>query len=339
MGIKKITVMKKSTLFLTAALALGTTFSQAQDSKELKALSKKHNEFTSGKIYAKGEKVAILGSNLRFRVASRAAETTSRKAATTTKFESFASLAGITEDHLQNITNKYHKMVEDKFKNFGLSLVSYEDIKKTKGFENLVEKRTKERENSRANWGVAQIYTNDNNEYLDWKHMSPVGPHAKVAKELKAILYTSLITVDFCFIDMTASSTKSRSGSYSHIYTEGTAQVTPAINIHGYTYGLDGIKIMEDNTYALGFDDKGKAFNTYLNYGGHTIVSDIDYADKVEKCASCVPEFAAKRFKLMSNGLGTIQITANPEKFEAAVLDALGKYLNEVFALYNTQKK
>ena len=96
---------------------------------------------------------------------------------------------------------------------------------------------------------------------------------------------------------------------------------------------------MEDNTYSLNVNDGGKIFNALLNYSGHNITSEIDYAEKVEKCPGCEPEFASKRFKLMSSGLGTVEITANPSLYKKAVLDALNKYLDEVFTLYNTQKK
>lgn len=319
-----------STLFLACTLSL-----LAQDKKELKKISKTHGESQTGKIYAKAESVAILGTNLRFRLGARAVETTSNRDATTTKFESFATVEGVEEALLQEITDEYYAMVTKRFEALGMSVISYDEIQKAKAFEKLVEKGSREKENVVSSWGVAQIFTPKNQDYITWNNAGPFGPHQKVAKELKTILYSSLTTVDFCFITMTAKSSAGISGNYRNVYTEGSASVIPAINIHGYSYPLRGLKMMEDNTYGFGYNDKGKSHTTMFT---GNISSTIDYATKVEKCASCEPSFARK-FKLMSHGLGTVVITADPVKFKEAVLDALTIYLDQVFMLYEVQKQ
>ena len=321
------------TLLLLSTLSILSMMAMAQDKKALKAISKAHGEYDQGKIYSKNKSVAILGANLRFRVAARAVETTSHKAATTAKFESFATLDGIDDGLLQSITDEYYSLLTQRFTKLGLTVMDQDKIRQSKSWAKLKDKGTKDKENVVKSWGVAKIFTPNNQDYVTWNNAAPFGPHTKVAKEMKAILYSALTTVDFCYIDMTAKSTASVSGNYKSTYTEGTATVVPAINIHGYTYPLKGVKMMEDNTYGFGISPAGKQHNTI--YTGN-VSSAIDYATKVEKCASCEPEFTSK-FKLMSHGLGTVVVTADPAKFKAAVLDALNKYLDEVFALYAAQ--
>ena len=40
----------------------------------------------------------------------------------------------------------------------------------------------------------------------------------------------------------------------------------------------------------------------------------------------------------MENGIGTVIIKADPEKFKKAALDALNQYLDEVFVLYKVER-
>ena len=40
----------------------------------------------------------------------------------------------------------------------------------------------------------------------------------------------------------------------------------------------------------------------------------------------------------MESGMGMVKITADPESFKAAVIDALNQYLDEVFKLYEAQR-
>ncbi len=61
-----------------------------------------------------------------------------------------------------------------------------------------------------------------------------------------------------------------------------------------------------------------------------------DYFARTEKCSDCQPEFARKA-NLFAHGMGTVVITADPAMYKKAVLDALDKYLDEVFVLYSAK--
>lgn len=322
----------KYTLLL-AFIALGFNL-KAQDKKELNKLAKTHTEYNQGNIYAKNKSVAILGTNLRFRVASRSKVITSNKDDATVKFESFAILDSVPESVFQEITDEYYTMVKTRFENYGLQVVSPEQVREAKSYPKLAEKGTLDKENVVKPWGVAKVYSPNGQDYVSWNNAAPFGPHQKVARELKSILFSSLTTIDFCTVEMSTSSNTANYTTHKTTYVEGNATVTPVINIHGYTYPLNGLKMLEDATYTFGYSPNGKQHNT--TYTGMT-TSQQDYAEKIEKCATCKPEFSSK-YNLMSHGIGTVVVTANPEKFKVAVLDALTLYLDEVFKLYEAQK-
>ena len=318
---------------LTILLVVFTLVATAQDKKEMKRIVKDHGEFAQGKVFDKPSTVALLGTNLRFRVAARATASTSNKDDIQAKFQSFAVLDSVPESVFQEITDEYNAMVRKRFEDLGFTVTDQADVKKVKSYAKLAEKGTAEKQNVVKSWGVANIYCPNGQDYVTYNGIKgPLGPHAKVARELKAVLYSSLTTVDFCFIEMDADGNIG-DNPYANQYIEGNAKVTPAISIHGYTYPLSGVKMLEDATYTFATNDKGKYHNTM--YKG-MIVSDLSYSARTEKCSDCQPEFARKA-NLFAHGMGTVVITADPEMYKKAVLDALTKYLDEVFMLYTAK--
>ena len=312
----------------------------AQDRNELKQLEKKYNVYAKGKVFSKASEVALLGANVRFKVASREMGETSSKADNWTKFASYAVLDGVSDATFQEIANEYEKMVVAKFKSIGISAKDYKEIQKAKSFPKLKEKQLKEKDNVRKSWGVARTFTPRNQDLIDWGYADPFGPHLKVAKELDALLFTSLVTVDFCAIGVEVSQsgfTESGSGR-RHVYTEGKSTVVPMIIIDGYTYPMKGMKMGEDNTINLCVDEKGNPYHTKLDLNQSEIASKVDFATSVEKCDGCQPEFAKGRLKLMENTMGTVVIKADEQLYKKAVLDALQQYLDQVFMLYKAQQ-
>lgn len=330
--------MKNLSIVLTILL-LGLNVI-GQDKKELKALSKKYNEFEQGS-YKGATKVAVLGNNIRFRVASHQSETNSWKDEKSYKFGAYAVLEGIENEVFQEITDEYYKMLVLKFKELGIEVVPYQNIEATKSYAKLKEKYQSEPYNGTKGWGYAVIYNYDNHDFLAWNGGAPLGPHLKVAKELKTLLYNSQVTVDFCRIgvdiDQYRSSYPTRY-TKGEIYTEGKASILPMVFVQHYTYNPQGTKMREDNTYSLTVDSKGKQSMLILDTHPSNISSDVPFAESSELCESCKPSFTKGKIKLFESNLGTVTITANPELYKKAVLDVLQQYLNETFSLYAAQR-
>jgi len=64
--------IRKIFLLLMALITLCSV--QAQDKKQLKKIKKKFNTHEQGSVFAKADRVAILGNNLRFKLAARQSE-------------------------------------------------------------------------------------------------------------------------------------------------------------------------------------------------------------------------------------------------------------------------
>lgn len=329
--------MKRSLLFI--AILSCTISSFSQDKKQIKELSKKYNEYDQGP-YKKVENVAILGTNLRFKVASHQAETNSWKDDVTYKFGAYATLEGIEDETFQEITNAYYDMLIAKFKELKINVVPYKAIEETKDFPKLKDKSTKENFKVKKSWGVTKTFNYDQHDYIVWNNAAPFGPQQKIAKEMKAMLFNSQVTIDFCHIgiDITQSGTNYYGSNKRVIYTEGKASVVPAIHITGYTYNSKGLDMLEDNTFNFSLASSGKQNNLILNLNISNIESATQYAISTDMCEGCTPEFAQGKIKLMEHTNGTVVIKADPVLFKKAVLEVLQQYLDEVFLIYSSYR-
>lgn len=63
------------------------------------------------------------------------------------------------------------------------------------------------------------------------------------------------------------------------------------------------------------------------------IYSDIDFSIATEKCRNCELGFETGSF-IKDTNLDVVKIIVDPDKFKAAALDVLGKYLDVTVALY-----
>lgn len=331
--------MKKFILLLLVFTSVGIL--NAQDKKQLKGINKKYNIYSKGDIFAKADKVAILGNNLRFKLASRQSETNSWKDEKHYKFAVYSVLEGLSDDVLQEITDKYYQMLTKRFEDLGIEVLKYETIQSAKSYGKLKDKGEREKENIKKSWGIAKIFVPGSEPYITWNNASPFGPHQKLAKELDAVLISSLITIDFADIgvDINQHGKNYYGLNERVIYTEAKSSVVPNINIIGYTYSKSGTNMFEDNTYMFNLDSKGKQLNFKLDLNQSEISSDKNFAISTEKCENCEPVFAKSYLKIMERGMGTVLIKADPELYKVAVLDALSKYLDEVFMVIKAQRK
>ena len=325
--------MKNCTIILTLLiLAFNTT---AQDKKELKQLSKKYSEYDNG-AFKKAENVAILGSNVRFKLASHQAESNSWKnEGSSVKFGAYATLKGVEPELLHEIANNYHDMLVVKFKELGINVVPYANIEATKSYPKLIEKEKQEDFQVKKSWGVAAVVNYDNHPFLRWGS-APFTPSMKVAKEVDALLFVSQVTIEFAVIGIDISKTTEKSSIFSQstVYTQGKSSVIPMIYIAGYTYPDRGLNFIEDNTFSFAKSPKGKLNNLQLDMNPSNIMSETVFATEIKNCQGCKPEFAKGRVALIESNMGTVEITVNPELYKKAVLEVLQQYVDETFLLY-----
>ena len=322
-------------ILLTIGLGFGLT---AQDKKELKELEDKYGYYSNGKLFEKNDDVAILGANVRFIVAKRKTETTSWKSESTVKFGAYAVLEGVSDEVFQEIADEYLEMLKMRFADLNMNVLPREELVNSKNYEKLKEKGLNETENVKKAWGVAKTYSGGNGDYITWNNAAPFGPHTKVPAELKAVLFNSTVTLNFAFIGIQIDQETSRWANSKTVYTKGEASVVPAVHVVGHTYNDKAVALIEDNTYNFAVDPKAKQNNIKLDLNISDIVSEINYAESTESCEGCEPEFAKSYMKIMEAGIGTIVVQADPVKFKEASLDALSKYLDEVFTLYKVER-
>lgn len=330
--------MRKIVLLLMALITLCSV--QAQDKKQLKKIKKKFNTHEQGSVFAKADRVAILGNNLRFKLAARQSEETSWKKDDYHNFAAYSILDGVNDQLLQEITDEYYDMLVSRFEAMGIEVLSYEEITQAKSYKKMKDKGLKDNENVKKLWGVALVYNYSRNPYITWNGAAPFGPQQKLPKELDAVLFNSLVTVDFSHIGIKISSyEKSRYSTHRVVYTEAKSSIVPIINIDGFTYNTSGIGMLEDNTYIFCINQKGKQLLMKLDLNDSELESELIFASEIEKCEDCEPVFANSFFKFSEHGMGTIIVKADPELYKKAVLDALDKYLDEIFMVFNSQKK
>ncbi len=327
----------KTLLLAILAVCIAST-SLAANAKELKRLKKLHSVYDQGKAYKNYDTVAILGANVRFRIAAKQSNATSWKKEVFVKFSAIATLEGINDELFQEIADEYHKMLVERFEKLGLTVLPYSAIEATTAYAALKAKGKTSTMHSKKNWGVAKVFSGEQTPFITFNPVLPFGPHAKVAKELNAILFNSVVTLDFSHIGIKI--TQSGESNYNKtrrtIYTEGKSSIVPALHIDGHTYGNNLMPRYEDNTYSASVLPRGLHL-LQIDLKPSEIESPVNFAISAESCKRCPLNFKSGSF-IKSSNLDTVVITADPESYKEAALDLLNQYLDQAFALYQAQK-
>ncbi len=289
--------------------------------------------------FKKATEVGLVSVNLRFKLAS--SERTEKR--NVGNVISWAVLEGINDQVFQEIADEYYQRLSAKFSQSGYAV--NDKFKQTKGYAVLAEKEH-ERVTFKKNWGVAEVYTANKGPYLEFPVM--LGPQARMGNELKNPVGQVLITIDFAQI-LQSISKDTEYGILANVRntttTSSKATIYPAINIEGPSES--GINLRGDGTYAKFAGDNYSYSNAVLTIH-KPIISTLDYAEKVESSKG-IPEIF-KRFKsdvigdmvnlfsrgAIASGRATGEFTfivkADPQKYKAAVLDALDKYNDYLMA-------
>lgn len=302
--------------------------------KEVK-LYKKHIANMAGnkakKVFVKDREVLMLDNSLAFRVEAKQTEQTSHKMKTWQKFSAIAQLEGIDDSVFQEITEEYNRMYIERLKAIGMKIITIDEAreKEPEIFAKLIGDAEPSTGNPKVkvkkNWGVSRVFTPKNQYAIDINYFKPFGPHAKLPKKLDAVLMDSYTNINFAKMGIDI---KQSIGEYS-IYTQGKSSMSAQIFI-------------DNDSTIFNLAPKNRGYHirfiglTEKEFDKILITSDISFANAIDECNSCPLGFSTGGF-IKDTSTGTLVVKADPEKYKAAVLDALSNYLDVLFTLY-TQK-
>ncbi|WP_026905232.1 hypothetical protein [Pedobacter glucosidilyticus] len=339
---KNLSLNKLAVYCLTASLCLtNNVFAQISEKQVDKMFAPKG---TYRSPFKKASEVALTSVNLRFKVAT-SEKSVKRDAGSAI---SWAFLEGVDDALFQEIADEYYQRLAAKLKSKGFNIS--DKYKESKHYATLLEKNgNNERQTYKKSWGIANVYTANKGPYIEFPVM--MGAHTRLANELKYPVGQVFLTIDFAYIAQSISKDTEYgflSSSSNTVTTKTKATIYPVITVEAVT---EGAVMRGDGSYAL-FAGDNYGFCNAIIKNGQGVVSQAQYAEKIES-AKGMPE-SMKKFKsdvigdmaaifsggLVGNGRATGEFTfnvkANPEKYKAAVLDALEKYNDYLMAYITT---
>ncbi|MDN4166483.1 hypothetical protein QWY31_13315 [Cytophagales bacterium LB-30] len=337
--------MKKITcLFALISFCL-VGLSQAQEpskefQKETEAIFDNGLSNFNKKPFKKSNTVALASVNLRFKIASRQEDPKESNNVT------WAFLEGVDEALMQEIADAYYQLLAADLQEAGYTVS--EDYKNAKNYKSLVDDNAKnERVTSKAMWGIAEIYTANGDTYIEFPNYAG-GDHAKLAKETDAVVWQSLITIDFVEIAQRELSKKEYEEIKNstelgrELRANNSRRITetkPVVRIMPQTLAQPTFK--GDGTYARFSGPDFSGGGAFLNQE-KAIYSQVPYQFELSKTDG-IPAHVT-RFKsavlgdlaaiasggAVKTGRGLNEVTFNVKtdaaSFKAATLDALKQY-------------
>ncbi len=293
--------------------------------------------------FKKAGQVALTSVNLQFKLATRQ-ESEKRG---TGNIVTWGVLEGIEDSLLQEIADEYYKKLAILLKENGLSL--YDEFKGHKAYQKLVDQsKDRERENQKKNWGIARIFTANNDPYIEYP-TGMMGPHSSLGNDLKMPVGQILITIDF--IDIHQKISTGTTDLWGYRKDKFETDIAPRIRIEGITSESFAKQFKGDGSYAK-FTGSNWSYCNAILQRDHIITSDLTYNAELDK-ANGIPE-SMKKFKsgiaadmagiftggVVKSGRGTSENTfliyAEPQSYKTAVLNALDKYNNYLMAYIKT---
>lgn len=315
--------------------ANGLTFKEAKKSVQL---------YDHRSPFDGTKEVSLTSINLRFMTAERQNKDVRKIGNTTT----WTLLDGIDPAVFQEIADEYYKRLSKKLQDRGYAIS--DKYKNSKHYASLVDdhKNTK-RLTFDKSWGVAETVTANQAPYIEYGAMA-FGSHARLGNEQEHPVGQMFITIRFADILQEISSSTSLGDKITHM----KASVSPRVSVapptmHGISRAFAAGK--GDGTYALFQGKSWGATNVSLNKALH---SNLEYSTAIESANGLPEQF--KRFQndtfgdlvsifsggLISNdrakGEFAFNITADPEKYKAAVLDALEKWNEHLFLMIDSTR-
>lgn len=290
--------------------------------------------------FKKATEVGLTSVNLRFKTATR--EYTEKRNAGTAV--TWAFLEGVDSILFQEIANEYYTRLGNKFRENGWNLS--DNYKTSKHYESLVERSAdRSRITDNKNWGVAQVFTANNEPYIEYPLMA-TAPHAKLGNEQDMPTGTILITIDFADIVQKVSAHYPFALPHEIRTRETSAKTTlvPMVRIEGVTssqvFGGDG-------TYAKFVGGNWSYSNAMLAstpiYSQKAFATEVEsskeFPESMKKIKSDVVSDLVSIFSRGTANAGRagsefmFVVQADREQYRQAALDALDRF-NEYLVAY-----
>ncbi len=290
--------------------------------------------------FKKSSEVGLASVNLRFKTATR--EYTQKRDAGSAV--TWAFLEGVDSALFQEIADEYYIRLANKLRENGWN--TSDGYQTSKHYQSLVERSAdRSRITDSKSWGVAQVYTANNQPYIEYPLMATAA-HAKMGNEQDMPVGALLITLDFADIVQKVSAHYPFALPHE-IHTKQTSAKTtivPMIRIEGVTSGQ---VFGGDGTYAKFVGGNWSFCNAVL--ANTPIYSQQAYATEVES-SKAFPESMKKiksdvvsdlvsifsRGAVNSGRAGSefmFVVQTDREKYRQAALDALDRF-NEYLVAY-----
>lgn len=323
--------------------------SYAQDKKEMKDLEKDYAAFTGHKKFYEVDNWNMCKFTVVYKLTSAmTASATDKndygagKVKTSATSGAYAILNGLTDDDLQNITNKVAQtFIERMKKEAGVEIKTWSSFKDNKNTEKLLDIAEEDLELYSRSQGLAYAVPYDNTPHYN-RIIVLIPGGKKLAKDLNGAVGEMNIIVDFADMLAEAEAKVKYAGSFGNTTTYNLSETAdqkmyPGVRIAPNIGSQAALETGQNiqGTKILAHDELGSMFSVGLV---HDVTSDQNFVQSVDKNEGEIPAILANRRNNKMEYTTTWNVTTTPELYEAAVLDAFNKYLDVVIKLYNYNK-
>lgn len=330
----------KSLLLFSLSLLISIS-TQAQSKKEIKDFEYVNGATVHKKFYDNDEwaicKFSIIYKLSTASVAKDMAKNKEVGAKVKSSSGAYAMLEGVSEADLQVITNKVAENFIKRMKDeAGVSIVGWSEIKNASNTDKLLES-AEEKEIYSKSQGLAYAMTfQDAPHYNRVVVLIPGGK--KLSKEIdKHVVEVSMI-IDFADVvaeaDAVVNITGRSSTAISYEWGESADQkIYTGVRLMGNIGGNDAgeANLSLATTKLFAHDKYGYYFGIS---GGVGYVSDVSFADSIEKNEGEVPAILANRRNNKIEYASTFNVSTTPAKYEEAVLDVTNKWFDNIIKYY-----
>lgn len=245
---------------------------------------------------------------------------------------SWAILEGVSDQTLQEITDEFAVIFQQKLEKIGINGFDGSAFKSSKTFAKLTEKTSKT-EDAGQLIGRVKVKTANSMPYNRYNNLKTPGLYSKLAKDAGGDAYSYDIVVDFARFDIQASRWKSAGygPGYDFINTKTSSDVMPQIAIK-QSNEADRLKLVTSNLTLI--NDK-KMYST-LNLMKNLFYNE-NYATEVDSFEGEMPAAIKKGIQINTRTTGTFVIKADEKKYKEVVLKALSSYADLMMEHIETQ--
>lgn len=324
---------------VTLSLNLG-----AQDKKEMQDLEKRYAAFTGHKQFFKQKKWAMCKFSVVYKLSTAMTAKDVEKKMTeggevknVATSGAYALLNGLTEADLQAITNSVATNFIKRMKaEAGVEVITWSAFKDNPEAEKLRES-AEETELFSVSQGLSYAMTYDGTPHYN-RVIAFIPGGKKLAKDLGSTAMELTLVIDFAEVLAEAEAKIKYAGSSYNSVSYNLQDLVGQSVVAGVRIlpNAGSQATMEAATNLChsgikGHDALGYMFSTNVL---SDIISPLPIASSLDKTTE-LPEILRNRRNNKMQNVSTWNVTTNKAQFEAAVLDAVNRYLNDYIKIYN----